>query len=119
LTIDWQANINEAWFFAGNDPEARQDISPVMILKKEWPVVFQLLSVGFFVAFALLVPALVGFYFDRSWAHHFPYLTLSGLGLGTILMIVGVYRMVKPYLNENEKPENQDLEKPNSGDSNG
>ena len=90
-----------------------------MILKKEWPVVFQLLSVGFFVAFALLVPTVAGFYFDRSWTHRFPYLTLSGLGLGTILMILGVYRMVQPYLKENEKPKNQNLEKPNSGDGNG
>jgi len=90
-----------------------------MILKKEWPVVFQLLSVGFFVAFSLLIPTVIGFYFDRKLAHHLPYLTLSGLGLGTVLMFVGVYRMVQPYLKEAETQKNQKLEKPNPGDTNG
>ena len=90
-----------------------------MYLKKEWPMAVQMLSVGFYVAFSLLAPTGVGFYFDRTLGHHVPYVALSGLGLGTILMIFGVYLMVRPYLKEDKQTKDQNLVKPNTEGGNG
>ena len=67
-------------------------------LVKQWPAAIQLLIVGFYVAFSLIIPTVIGLWFDKRAAHEFPYLTLIGLGVGTIVMIYGVYRMVKPFL---------------------
>ncbi len=67
---------------------------------KTWPAAMQLLVVGFYVALSLIVPAGIGFWFDQRAAHDFPWLTLVGLGVGTIIMVYGVYQMVLPFLKE-------------------
>lgn len=67
---------------------------------KEWPAALQLLAVGFYVALSLVIPAGIGVLLDKKAAHAFPLFTLIGLGLGTIVMIYGVYRMVKPFMEE-------------------
>lgn len=70
---------------------------------KQWPAAMQLLVVGFYVAFSLIIPAGIGVWLDRRASHEFPLFTLIGLGLGTIMMIYGVYRMVKPFMEEAKK----------------
>lgn len=70
---------------------------------KQWPAAMQLLVVGFYVAFSLIIPAGIGVWLDRRASHEFPLFTLIGLGLGTIIMIYGVYRMVKPFMEEAKK----------------
>jgi len=72
---------------------------------KQWPAAMQLLVVGFYVAFSLIIPAGIGVWLDKRASHEFPLFTLIGLGLGTIIMIYGVYRMVRPFLKEAEKEE--------------
>ena len=72
-------------------------------LVKQWPAAIQLLVVGFYVAFSLLIPVGIGFWFDHRASHEFPLFTLIGLGVGTIVMIYGVYRMVKPFMEEAKK----------------
>jgi len=67
-------------------------------LVKNWPAAVQLLTVGFYVAFSLLIPIGIGFWFDKRVSHEFPLFTLIGLGVGTLVMVYGVYRMVKPFL---------------------
>ncbi len=70
---------------------------------KQWPAAMRLLIVGFYVAFSLLIPTGIGLWFDKRTSHEFPLFTLIGLGVGTIVMVYGVYRMVKPFLKEAEK----------------
>jgi zinc transporter ZupT len=70
---------------------------------KQWPAAMQLLVVGFYVAFSLVIPAVIGVWLDKRASHEFPLFTLVGLGVGTIIMIYGVYRMVKPFLEQAKK----------------
>ena len=70
---------------------------------KQWPAAMQLLVVGFYVAFSLIIPAGIGVWLDKRASHEFPSFTLIGLGVGTIVMIYGVYRMVKPFLADAKK----------------
>ena len=63
----------------------------------------QLLTVGFYVPLSLLIPTGFGFWLDRKGSHEFPLYTLIGLGVGTVIMVYGVYRMVQPFLRETEK----------------
>jgi zinc transporter ZupT len=67
---------------------------------KKWPAAMQLLIVGFYVAFSLLIPTGIGFWLDKRASHEFPLFTLIGLGVGTLIMAYGVYRMVRPFLQE-------------------
>lgn len=69
---------------------------------KQWPAAMQLLVVGFYVAFSLLIPTGIGLWIDNK-ASHFPLFTLIGLGVGNVIMVYGVYRMVKPFLDEAKK----------------
>lgn len=62
--------------------------------------VTQILTVGFYVAFSLLIPTGIGLWFDKKASHAFPSFTLIGLAVGTTVMIYGVYRMVRPFLQE-------------------
>ena len=67
---------------------------------KNWSAALQLMVVGFFVPLSLLIPTAVGFWLDRRGGHEFPSYTLIGLGIGTVIMVYGVYRMVQPFLQE-------------------
>ena len=70
---------------------------------RQWPAAIQLLVVGFYVAFSLLIPTLIGFFWLGPKFGHTVLFTLIGLGLGTIIMIYGVYRMVKPFMADAKK----------------
>ena len=70
---------------------------------KQWPAAMHLLVLGFYVAFSLIIPAGIGVWLDKRASHEFPLFTIIGLGLGTIIMIYGVYRMVKPFLEQAKK----------------
>jgi len=63
----------------------------------------QLLTVGFYVPLSLLIPTGLGFWLDRKASHEFPLYTLIGLGVGTVIMVYGVYRMVRPFLRESDQ----------------
>jgi hypothetical protein len=68
----------------------------------------QLLTVGFYVPLSLLIPTGFGFWLDRKASHGFPLYTLIGLGVGTVVMVYGVYRMVRPFLRESEQKGKED-----------
>jgi hypothetical protein len=68
----------------------------------------QLLTVGFYVPLSLLIPTGFGFWLDRKASHGFPLYTLIGLGVGTAVMVYGVYRMVRPFLRESEQKGKED-----------
>ena len=67
---------------------------------KNWSAALQLLIVGFYVPLSLLVPTGIGLLLDRKVFHEFPLCTLIGLGIGTVIMVYGVYQMVRPFLKE-------------------
>jgi len=67
---------------------------------KQWSAVAQLLVVGFYVPVSLLIPAGLGFLLDRQAGRGFPSYSLIGLGIGTVIMVYGVYSMEKPFLDE-------------------
>ena len=67
---------------------------------KQWSAALQVLIVGFYVPISLLIPTGIGFLLDRSAEHIFPSYALIGLGIGTVIMVYGVYRIVKPFLDE-------------------
>ena len=79
---------------------------------KNWPTALQLLSVGFYVPLSLLIPTGVGFWLDRKALHEFPVYTLIGLGVGTVIMVYGVYRMVRPFLQEAKREEKKEQVRP-------
>jgi hypothetical protein len=75
---------------------------------KNWSAALQLLTVGFYVPLSILIPTGIGFWFDRKALHEFPLYTLIGLGIGTVIMVYGVYRMVRPFLQEAKREEKED-----------
>ena len=70
---------------------------------KQWSAALQLLIVGFYVPLSLLIPTGFGFLLDRKASHEFPLYALIGLGVGTVVMVYGVYRMVRPFIRESEQ----------------
>lgn len=62
---------------------------------KKSEVVFILIGVGWYVALSLLVPFGIGFWLDRKKFHSFPLLSLVGLGIGSVIMVFGVYKMLQ------------------------
>jgi len=74
---------------------------------KNWSTALQLLIVGFYVPLSLLIPTGIGFWFDKRAAHEFPLFALIGLCVGTVIMVYGVYQMVRPFLMEAKKEEKE------------
>jgi len=75
---------------------------------KNWPAAMQLLIVGFYVAFSMLIPTGIGFWLDSRTSREFPLLTLIGLGLGTLIMALGVFHMLQPFLQEAKREGKQE-----------
>ena len=67
---------------------------------KKWSAALQLMVVGFYVPLSLLIPTGIGLWLDKKVFHEFPLCTLIGLGIGTVIMVYGVYQMVRPFLKE-------------------
>ena len=70
------------------------------MIKKEWPLALQLISVGVCVTASLIVPTAMGFFLDSRSAQGFPFYTLGGLALGTVVMIFGVYRVQGRFITD-------------------
>lgn len=75
---------------------------------RKWIVFLPLLTVGFYVAFSLLIPTIIGWRIGLK-THHELLFPLIGLGIGTIIMIYGLYRMLRPFLQETKWDE-KDIE---------
>jgi len=67
---------------------------------KNWSAALQFLIVGFYVPISLLIPTGIGLWLDRRASHEFPLCTIIGLGIGTVIMVYGVYQMLRPFLKE-------------------
>lgn len=66
---------------------------------KKWPAAVQLLIVGVYVGASLIIPTAIGFFVGVKLGHPV-LLPLIGLGVGTVVMVYGVYRMVMPFWRE-------------------
>ena len=75
---------------------------------KNWSDALPLVIVGFYVPLSMLAPTGIGFWIDKRAGHGFPSYTLIGLGIGTVIMAYGVYRMVQPFLREAKGAAKQD-----------
>ena len=62
---------------------------------KRWAIALQLFALGWYIALSLLIPFGIGLWLDKEKFDSFPLLTFIGLGLGTIIMVYGVYRMLR------------------------
>jgi F0F1-type ATP synthase assembly protein I len=72
---------------------------------KEWvrPLQF-LLTVGWYVAFSLIIPVAIGYWLDRPEVlDKRPLFILIGLGVGTFLAFFGLFKMLIRYQAEQEK----------------
>jgi hypothetical protein len=72
---------------------------------KEWvrPLQF-LLTVGWYVALSLILPVAVGYWLDQpGMLNEYPLFTFIGLGVGTVVAFVGLFRMLFRYQAEQEK----------------
>jgi F0F1-type ATP synthase assembly protein I len=72
---------------------------------KEWvrPLQF-LLTVGWYVALSLIIPAGIGYWLDRpGMLNKSPLFTLIGLGVGTVIAFGGLIRMLFRYQAEHEE----------------
>lgn len=79
---------------------------------KNWSAALQLLIVGFYVPLSLLIPTGIGLWLDKRAGHEFPSYALIGLGIGTVIMVYGVYRMVRPFLEEAMGETNEEETRP-------
>lgn len=79
---------------------------------KDWSAALQLLVVGFYVPISLLIPTGIGLWLDKRASHEFPSYTLIGLGIGTVIMVYGVYQMVRPFLQEAKRQEKREQVRP-------
>jgi F0F1-type ATP synthase assembly protein I len=72
---------------------------------KEWIRPFQfLLTVGWYVALSLIIPVAIGYWLDRpEMFNKRPLFTLIGLGVGTLLAFLGLFKMLIRYQAEQEK----------------
>ena len=78
---------------------------------REWVRTVQfLLTIGWYVALSLIIPAGIGYWLDRPemWNKQ-PLFTLIGLGVGTVAAFVGLFRMLRRFkadqdaINKNKK----------------
>lgn len=58
---------------------------------------FVIIGVGWYVAVSMLAPFAIGLWLDKKKFNSFPLCSIIGLGLGTMIMIYGVYRMVQQF----------------------
>jgi len=63
---------------------------------------FRLIGLGFFVGICILVGVLGGLWLDR-WLNMSPVFLVTGLFAGLIVAFYGVYKMLKPFLNDKGK----------------
>jgi F0F1-type ATP synthase assembly protein I len=61
----------------------------------KWSPFLLIMVVGWYVALSMLIPTAIGYWLDTQKFGTFPWLTVTGLILGTVVMVFGVYRMIK------------------------
>ena len=70
-----------------------------------WAAALRLTGVGFFIVFWILAGVFLGLWLDNKFDTE-PIFILSGLVVGLAIAIFGVYRMIRPLMNDKQDKEN-------------
>jgi hypothetical protein len=70
-----------------------------------WVAALRLTGVGFFIAACILIGVFGGLWLDNKFNTE-PFLTIGGLLVGLVIAIYGVYRMIRPLMNDRQDKEN-------------
>lgn len=71
-----------------------------------WAAAFRLTGVGFYIAACILLGVFGGLWLDSKFDTE-PWFTIGGLLFGLFLAVFGVYRMIRPLMNDNQDRENK------------
>jgi ATP synthase protein I len=87
----------EFWYdFRVRDVEARMN---------RWVAALRLTGVGFFIAACILIGVFGGLWLDGKFNTE-PLFTIGGLLVGLAIAVFGVYRMIRPLMNDGQNKEN-------------
>ena len=70
-----------------------------------WATALRLTGVGFFIVFWILGGVLAGLWLDNKFNTE-PLFVIGGLLVGLVIAIYGVYRMIRPLMNDKQDEEN-------------
>ena len=70
-----------------------------------WAAALRLTGIGFYIAACILIGIFAGFWLDNKLGTR-PWLLIVGLVVGLYLAIYGVYRMIRPLMNDKSDKEN-------------
>ena len=70
-----------------------------------WAAALRLTGVGFYVAICILLGAFGGLWIDGKLNTE-PLFVIGGLLVGLVIAIFGVYRMIRPLMNDKQDKEN-------------
>ncbi len=71
----------------------------------KWAAAFRVTGIGFYVAACILSGVFSGLWLDGKFRTG-PLFVLLGLALGLVVAIYGVYRMIRPLMDEKPDKEN-------------
>jgi ATP synthase protein I len=69
-----------------------------------WMAALRLTGVGFFIAACILIGVFGGLWLDNKFDTE-PIFTIGGLLVGLAIAVFGVYRMIRPLMNDKEDGE--------------
>ncbi len=70
-----------------------------------WTAALRLTGIGFYIAACILIGVLTGLWLDNKLDTK-PWLMIGGLLLGLVIAVYGVYRMIRPLMNDKQDKEN-------------
>ena len=73
---------------------------------RRWELALRLTGVGFYIGTCIVGGVLVGLWLDEKLSTR-PLFLIGGLLLGLVVAFYGVYRMVRPLMNDNQHKENR------------
>jgi len=73
---------------------------------KRWVVALRLVGVGWYIGICILLGVLGGLWLDRTLHMQAPVVfALLGLGLGLLVAFLGVYRLLRPLMEQDKNKE--------------
>ena len=80
-------------------------VEDVEVSMNRWHPALQLTGIGFYIVTCIVGGIAIGLWAD-SKLNTQPLLMICGLVLGLVVAIYGVYRMIRPLMNDNQDREN-------------
>ena len=70
-----------------------------------WAAALRLTGIGFYIAACILIGVFTGLWLDNKLDTR-PWLMIGGLLVGLAVAVYGVYRMIRPLMNDKQDKEN-------------